>query len=81
MNHNNKRISPDDLTTCNYWKESPPGPAQRELNQLFQNGLVKAADTPNMIRLKYPIFMQYTPRIFAAHFRKTKAKLGLNLGE
>lgn len=60
------------------WKEIPPGTDQKELTRLFENGEITDIDTPNSIRLKYAsYFMKYSPRVFAVHFRKTKAKCGL----
>lgn len=59
------------------WKESPPGAEQKELNRMFQNKLINESDTPNDIRLKNSLFMEFSPRVFAVHFRKTKAKVGL----
>lgn len=79
MNRSRKKSRSPDPTSLN-WRESPPGPAQKELNRLFVNGLIKDNETPNTVRQRYPLFMQYSARVFAVHFRKTKSKLGLCLG-
>lgn len=60
------------------WKESPPGPEQKELERLFANNLISVMDSPNQIMLKHPIFKGFTERVFLTHFKKTKAKMGLN---
>lgn len=60
-----------------FWRESPPGPEQIELEKLFQSGLITDIDTPKSIRDLYSIFQKYSLRVFGTHFRKTKAKLGL----
>lgn len=54
------------------WKEN--GPEQRELEKLFQLNIIDAVDTPKNIRMKYPLFSQFSNTVFANHFRKTKAK-------
>lgn len=59
------------------WKESPPGPAQIELERMFKNNLIGFLETPNEVRSKNPLFLKHSSRNFAIHFRKTKAKLGL----
>lgn len=56
------------------WRETPPGPEQKELNRLFATGIITDDDTPNMIRQKFTIFKDITPRVFGVHFRKTKEK-------
>lgn len=63
-------------TSIKQWKESPPGPEQKELERLFQNKIIDVSDTPNKIRLTNPMFMQFNARTFATHYRKTKAKYG-----
>lgn len=59
------------------WRENPPGPEQKELDRLFSNGLISEIDNANDVRLKHPIFREFSVRVFACHFRKTKAKHGL----
>lgn len=59
------------------WKENPPGAAQKELENMFLNKMIDENDTPASVRTKNPIFLKFSTRIFALHFRKTKAKLGL----
>lgn len=59
------------------WKASPKGPQQLELERLFENGLIGEFDSPEYIRTKYPIFNEFSTRVFTAHFNKTKAKYGL----
>ncbi|KAJ6647637.1 hypothetical protein Bhyg_03104 [Pseudolycoriella hygida] len=58
------------------WKESPPGPEQLALEELFENGEIADSDTPTQIQQRHPIFAQFTNRVFYTHFRKTKAKMG-----
>lgn len=67
------KIAPQKLM----WKESPPGPEQIELDRLFADGEIDDLHTPNNVRLANPIFLDFTPRVFGLHFRKTKAKFGL----
>lgn len=58
------------------WKETPPGPQQKELDRLFKTKVIDESDTPNKVRLSNPLFMEFSTRVFAAHFRKSKAKHG-----
>lgn len=67
-----------DFTPYKIWKESPPGPEQKELERLFSNNQINVMDSPNDIRLKYPIFKDFSEKVFLVHFRKTKSKMGLN---
>lgn len=60
------------------WKANPPGPEQRELNRMFQQGIIGVSDTPAKIRSRNPMFSSYPARTFALHFRTTKARYGLN---
>lgn len=59
------------------WKETPPGPEQKELERLFKAKLIKPEDTIQDVRNSNPLFKQFSSRIFSAHFRKTRAKLGI----
>lgn len=65
------RMSPSLL-----WKSTPPGPEQLELNRLFESGEISAKDSAMKVRLSYPIFRGFSPRVFGLHFRKTKALYG-----
>lgn len=56
------------------WRES--GPEQKELEKLFRNKTIDDMDTPSVVRSKYPIFREFSLRVFSNHFRQTKAKLG-----
>lgn len=60
------------------WRANPPGPEQKELNRMFQKGIIGSADTPGKVRLRNQMFMAFPPKTFALHFRTTKAKYGLN---
>lgn len=55
------------------WKERPPGPEQLLLNEMFEDGLIA---TPEAVRTSKEMFQDFTPRVFASHFRKTKARYG-----
>lgn len=59
------------------WKENPPGAAQKELERMFLNKTIAFNETPANVRMKNPHFQKFSNRIFALHFRKTKAKMGL----
>lgn len=56
------------------WKTRPPGEEQLELNRLFEVGKIDRSMTADVARNKWPIFQRVTPRVFATHFRTTKAK-------
>lgn len=58
------------------WKEKPPGPEQLLLNEMFEDGSISANSTPESARKSNKLFENFTPRVFAAHFRKTKARYG-----
>lgn len=72
----NNSSAPENVTKM--WKVSPPGPEQKELNRLFEEKTIDPWDTPNKIRLRFPMFQAFQTKTFALHFRKTKAKYGLN---
>lgn len=52
------------------WKESPPGPEQKELDRLFENDMIDPSKNPNEIRQSNPLFMGFSARIFGVHYRK-----------
>lgn len=58
------------------WQENPPGPEQIELEDKFNQGLIEDWETPESIRDKSETFKTFSERVFATHFRKTKARLG-----
>lgn len=58
------------------WRETPPCAQQKFLERLFASGEITDTDTPNMIKRKYPIFNDFSNRVFGVHFRKIKAKYG-----
>lgn len=58
------------------WKERPPGPEQLLLEEMFENGSIAVYAMPESVRQSHNLFKSFSPRIFAAHFRKTKARLG-----
>lgn len=58
------------------WKERPPGPEQILLEEMFENGSITAAATAESVRQSSNLFKMFSPKVFAVHFRKTKAKLG-----
>lgn len=65
-----------EFTTMKLWKESPPGPEQLQLERMFTQNLIDADKTPNAVQKMNSMFMEYSPKVFAVHFRKTKSKLG-----
>lgn len=72
-----KKGTPSEEGFTAVWKETPPGPEQKELERLFKNNLIEPKATPNTVRMNNTMFMEFSPRVFAVHFRKTKAKYGL----
>lgn len=56
------------------WRSNPPGPEQIELNRLFQDGDILDTDTANSVRITYPMFRDFSQRVFTYHFKKTKEK-------
>lgn len=58
------------------WKLKPPGPEQLLLDEMFENESITAGATPESVRQSSELFKQFTPRVFAAHYRKAKARLG-----
>lgn len=64
----------NDFLVVKQWKES--GPEQRELEKLIKNKTIDDTDSPSEVRQNNPIFREFSQRVFNAHFRKTKAKLG-----
>lgn len=78
MSSKKKKISIGEKNEIPKWKESPPGAEQKELNRLFMSGIITDMDSPDSIRKQYPIFTKFNTNVFGAHFRKTKAKYGLN---
>lgn len=60
------------------WRANPPGPEQKELNRMFQKGIIGSTDTAAKVRTRNPMFLVYPAKTFALHFRTTKAKYGLN---
>lgn len=60
------------------WKVNPPGPEQKELNRMFEKGVLGSTDTAAKIRMRNQLFTAFPPKTFALHFRQTKAKFGLN---
>ncbi|KAG4075390.1 hypothetical protein HA402_007967 [Bradysia odoriphaga] len=76
-----KQAAADELENnvpAKMWKVNPPGPEQKELNRMFQQGLISISDTPAKVRSRYPMFNSFAPKTFALHFRTTKARYGLN---
>lgn len=58
------------------WKERPPGPEQLLLEEMFGNGSITSAATPESVRHSSDMFKQFSSKVFAVHFRKTKARFG-----
>lgn len=71
---NKNASSSNDFMVIKQWKES--GPEQRELEKLLKSKTIDESDSPNEVRLNHPIFRAFSQRVFNAHYRKTKAKLG-----
>lgn len=65
-------------TKLKVWKEKPPGVEQVELERMFMNNEINFNSSPDGVQKKVPLFQEFSDRVFAAHFRKTKAKLGLS---
>lgn len=59
------------------WKEKPPGPEQIELERMFKCNEIDSQASPDMVKKKNDIFKDFSASVFANHFRKIKAKLGL----
>lgn len=57
-----------------FWTES--GPEQKELDRLFETKSIDESSLPNKVRQSNTKFMAFSAKVFAAHFRKTKAKHG-----
>lgn len=72
-----KRNADSESTTMKQWKEFPPGPEQLQLERMFTQNLIDCDKTPCAVQKTNPMFMEFSPKVFAAHFRKTKSKLGL----
>ncbi|KAJ6633970.1 hypothetical protein Bhyg_02713 [Pseudolycoriella hygida] len=58
------------------WKKKPPGPEQLLLDEMFENGSITAAATAESVRQSTEVFKQFSAKVFAVHFRKTRARLG-----
>lgn len=56
------------------WRSNPPGPEQIELNRLFRDGDILDTDTAHSVRNMYPMFRDFSSRVFSYHFKKTKEK-------
>lgn len=59
------------------WRERPPGPEQRELDRILSCKEFDISATPDSVRKTNEMFQKFSAPVFAAHFRKTKAKLGM----
>lgn len=58
------------------WRERPAGPEQLLLESMFEDGTIDVYCTPESVRNMRMEFREFSPRVFASHFRKTKAKFG-----
>lgn len=58
------------------WKERPPGAEQLLLEDMFENGSITDGATAEAVRQSSDVFKRFTSKVSAAHFRKTKAKMG-----
>ncbi|KAJ6643365.1 hypothetical protein Bhyg_08325 [Pseudolycoriella hygida] len=61
-------------------KERPPGSEQLMLKEMFHTGSITAAATPESVYQSTLMFQSFTPKVFGAHFRNTKARLGEFVG-
>lgn len=59
------------------WKQKPPGPEQIELERMFKCKEINPSATPDSVKKKNDLFKDFSAAVFADHFRKTRAKLGL----
>lgn len=60
------------------WKERPPGHEQTELERMFMHNELDYNSSPEVVQKNNPIFQEFSESVFKAHFRKTKARLGLS---
>lgn len=63
--------------TTKLWKERPPGVEQIELERMFKSNEIDHRASPDSVKKKSELFKDFSAPVFANHFRKTKAKLGL----
>lgn len=56
------------------WKERPPGPEQLLLNEMFETGCISGIVTAEAVRKSRGMFNDFSPQVFAVHFRKTRAR-------
>lgn len=71
-------LDTDEDVPSKMWRANPPGPEQKELNRMFEKGIIGVTDTPAKVRSRTPMFMAFPPKTFSLHFRTTKARLGIN---
>lgn len=73
-----KKLKSAEIEIANkMWREKPPGEEQQLLDNLFKTNVITELDSAQNIRSKYPIFQNVSSKVFAVHFRKTRAKFGL----
>lgn len=59
------------------WKERPPDPEQLILEDMFENGMIDQYATAESVRNMRTEFKEFSSRVFASHYRKTKARFGV----
>lgn len=59
------------------WKTKPPGREQIELERMFRHNEIDVSATPDSVKRRNELFRDFSASVFATHFRKTKAKMGL----
>lgn len=65
-------------TKTRLWREKPPGPEQLELERLFLENEIGYNTPIAEVQKSNAMFLNFTEKIFSAHFRKTRAALGLS---
>lgn len=59
------------------WRRNPPCDAHLKLDKMFEDKLISPADDPKKVRLKDPIFEQFSLPVFKGVWRELYAKHGV----
>lgn len=65
-------------TKSRLWRERPPGSEQKELERMFLDNEINYFSAIEDVQRTNPMFMEFSEKIFSAHFRRTRAFLGLS---
>lgn len=60
------------------WRQKPPGAEQTELERLFLDNKINYNSSIEQAQNSNPLFKDFNENVFSAHFRKTRAALGLS---